>query len=58
MSPPRKVRLSLSTQVMLGLVLGMWGRDMFGESVASLQHVGKAFMFLLQMPCCPTLPCR
>lgn len=53
MSPPRKVRLSLSTQVLLGLILGIGAWVMCGEHVAFLQHVGKAFMLLLQMTVLP-----
>ena len=55
MSPPRKVRLSLSTQVLLGLGLGLGVGVMCGEYVAFLQHVGKAFMLLLQMTVLPYL---
>ena len=55
MSPPRKVRLSLSTQVLLGLILGIGAGVMCGEHVAFLQHVGKAFMLLLQMTVLPYL---
>ena len=38
MSPRRPVRLSLSTQVLLGLVLGIGGGIIGGEDVAFLQH--------------------
>jgi Na+/H+-dicarboxylate symporter len=55
MSTPRTLRLSLSTQVLLGLILGLGVGVMFGEHVAFLQHVGKAFMLLLQMTVLPYL---
>jgi proton glutamate symport protein len=55
MSPPRIVRLSLSTQVLLGLILGLGVGVFFGEHVAFLQHLGKAFMLLLQMTVLPYL---
>lgn len=55
MSPRRTVRLSLSTQVLLGLILGLGVGVFFGEHVAFLQHVGKAFMLLLQMTVLPYL---
>lgn len=49
----RKVRLSLSTQVLVGLVLGLVGGVLVGEHAAVLQHVGKAFVLLLQMTVLP-----
>jgi Na+/H+-dicarboxylate symporter len=50
MPPRKKLRLSISTQVMLGLVLGLLAGICFGELMAPLQDVGKAFILLLQMP--------
>ena len=41
MSPPRKVRLSFSTQVLLGLVLGIGAGVICGEHVAFLHTWGK-----------------
>ena len=49
----RKVRLSLSTQVLVGLVLGLVVGMLVGEHAAVLQHVGKAFVLLLQMTVLP-----
>ena len=53
MPPRKKFRLSVSTQVMLGLVLGLLAGIGFGELMAPLQDVGKAFILLLQMPVLP-----
>ena len=55
MSPRRTLRLSLSTQVLLGLVLGIGVGMLCGEYVAFLHHVGHAFMLLLQMTVLPYL---
>src|SRR4029453_3270597 len=56
MPPREKRRLSLSTQVLLGLVLGLLAGVCFGERMAPLQGVGKAFILLLQMPVLPYIP--
>lgn len=48
-----KKRFSLSTQVLLGLVLGLLVGIVCGELVAPLQDVGKAFVLLLQMTVLP-----
>src|SRR5262245_30972825 len=49
----KKVRLSLATQVLLGLVLGLLAGVFFGERTAGLQPVGRAFVLLLQMTVLP-----
>jgi proton glutamate symport protein len=48
-----KWRLSLSTQVLIGLILGLLAGVVFGELMAPLQDVGKAFILLLQMTVLP-----
>ena len=53
MATRRKRRMSLSTQVLVGLVLGLLAGVVFGEHMAPLQDVGKAFILLLQMPVLP-----
>lgn len=53
MATGRKRRLSLSTQVLVGLVLGLLAGVIFGEHMALLQNVGKAFILLLQMTVLP-----
>jgi Na+/H+-dicarboxylate symporter len=55
MQPREKLRLSISTQVFLGLVLGLLAGVRFGERLAPLQAVGKAFIVLLQMPVLRTI---
>lgn len=45
--------MSLSTQVLIGLVLGVATGMFFGESAASLQIIGDAFIKLLQMTVMP-----
>jgi Na+/H+-dicarboxylate symporter len=45
--------MSLSTQVLVGLVLGLLAGVCFGERMEPLQEVGKAFILLLQMPVPP-----
>ncbi len=50
--PPVK-RLSLSSQVLLGLALGVVAGIFFGESAAKIQIVGDAFVRLLQMTVIP-----
>ena len=47
------MRLSLSTQVLLGLVLGIGAGVFFGDMLAFLQVVGQAFIALLQMTVLP-----
>ena len=49
----RLPRLSLSGQVLLGLALGIATGVFFGESAASLEIVGTAFIRLLQMTVVP-----
>jgi Na+/H+-dicarboxylate symporter len=49
----KKPRLSVSSQVLLGLVLGMVVGVCFGELTAFLQEIGKAFILLLQMTVLP-----
>jgi Na+/H+-dicarboxylate symporter/ABC-type amino acid transport substrate-binding protein len=46
-------RLSLSTQVLIGLILGLLAGVVFGDLMAPLQDVGKAFILLLQMTVLP-----
>jgi Na+/H+-dicarboxylate symporter/ABC-type amino acid transport substrate-binding protein len=53
MATGRKRRMSLSTQVLVGLVLGLLAGVCFGEHMEALQAVGKAFILLLQMPVLP-----
>jgi L-cystine uptake protein TcyP (sodium:dicarboxylate symporter family) len=53
MATGSKRRMSLSTQVLAGLVLGLLAGVGFGEHMAPLQDVGKAFILLLQMPVLP-----
>jgi proton glutamate symport protein len=53
MATGRKRRMSLSTQVLVGLLLGLLAGVVFGEHMALLQEVGKAFILLLQMPVLP-----
>jgi len=53
MATGRKRRMSLSTQVLVGLVLGLLAGVCFGERMEPLQEVGKAFILLLQMPVLP-----
>jgi len=49
----RTRRLSLSTQVLLGLILGLLAGVCFGEQMAFFQDIGKAFILLLQMTVLP-----
>src|SRR5262245_61966881 len=53
MATGRKRRMSLSTQVLVGLVLGLLAGVVFGERMAPLHGVGRAFILLLQMPVLP-----
>lgn len=48
-----KSRLSVGTQVVLGLVLGLATGLFFGETVGFFKHIGKAFILLLQMTVLP-----
>jgi Na+/H+-dicarboxylate symporter/ABC-type amino acid transport substrate-binding protein len=50
---PTRRTLSVSTQVVLALLLGALVGLFFGEHIAFLQHVGKAFILLLQMTVLP-----
>jgi Na+/H+-dicarboxylate symporter/ABC-type amino acid transport substrate-binding protein len=50
---PTRRKLSVSTQVVLALLLGVLVGLFFGEKIAFLQHVGKAFILLLQMTVLP-----
>jgi hypothetical protein len=40
-----KLRLSLSTQVLIGLILGLLASVVFGDLMVPLQDVGKAFIY-------------
>ena len=53
MADAARPRLSLSTQVLLGLVLGVAAGVFFGELTESLAVVGNAFILLLQMTVLP-----
>jgi len=53
MATRRTRRMSLSAQVLVGLVLGLLAGVCFGEYTEPLQEVGKAFILLLQMPVLP-----
>ena len=44
----RKERLSLSTQILIGLVLGIATRRFFGENAGALAIVGRGCVGLLQ----------
>lgn len=46
-------RITLATQVLLALALGVMGGLFFGEIVAPLQFVGDAFIRLLQITVIP-----
>jgi Na+/H+-dicarboxylate symporter len=50
--------MSLSTQVLLGLVLGIATGLFFGEGAAAVQIVGDAFIRLLQMVVIPFITAR
>src|SRR5262245_3592360 len=50
---PSRRPLSLSSQVVLALLLGVVAGLFFGEHIAFLQSVGKAFILLLQMTVLP-----
>ena len=48
-----KRRLSLATQVVIALALGLVAGLFFGELAAPLKAVGRAFILLLQMTVLP-----
>src|SRR6516162_5188733 len=50
---PSRRPLSVSSQVVLALLLGILAGLFFGEHIAVLQPVGKAFILLLQMTVLP-----
>ncbi len=50
---PRRPRISLATQILIGLVLGACAGLFFGEIVAPLKFVGDAFIRLLQITVIP-----
>ena len=50
---PSRRPLSVSSQVVLALLLGVVVGLFFGEHIAPLQSVGKAFILLLQMTVLP-----
>lgn len=50
---PRRPRLGLSSQVIIGLVLGILAGLFFGEPVAVVQPLGAIFIGLLQMTVIP-----
>lgn len=52
-SIPKRPRLSLSNQVLLGLALGLVVGVCIGDKAAWLQGIGKAFILLLQMTVLP-----
>ena len=49
----RKIRVSLSTKVLIGLLLGIALGVFFGELVGFMQVIGDAFILLLQMTVLP-----
>jgi Na+/H+-dicarboxylate symporter len=49
----KKIRMSLSTQVLIGLFLGIVSGVFFGELVGFLQVIGNIFILLLQMTVLP-----
>ena len=51
--PQKKLRFSLSTNIVIGLSLGILAGLFFGDYCASLQVVGDAFIKLLQMSILP-----
>ncbi len=53
MPDKRGLPLSIGTQVLLALVLGLAIGLFFGEHVAFLKDIGKAFILLLQMTALP-----
>ena len=50
---PSRRPLSVSSQVVLALLLGVVVGLFFGEHIAFLQSIGKAFILLLQMTVLP-----
>jgi Na+/H+-dicarboxylate symporter len=53
--PPKKRRLELSSQILIGLVMGLACGLFFGEYCGSLKVIGEAFIGLLQMTVLPYL---
>ena len=53
MNEMKPKRLSLSTQVLIGLALGVASGVFFGELLAFLGVIGDAFILLLQMTVLP-----
>ena len=53
MAQRNRSTLSLGTQVVLAFVLGLAAGIFFGEQVAFMQDIGKAFILLLQMTVLP-----
>ncbi|CAB1057798.1 Proton/glutamate symporter [Olavius sp. associated proteobacterium Delta 1] len=53
MTEKKKVRFSLSTNILIGMFLGIVCGILFGEEVAFLQVAGNAFIKLLQMTILP-----
>ena len=49
MTEKKKTRFSLSTNILIGMFLGIVCGIFFGEKVAFLQVAGNAFIKLLQM---------
>ncbi len=49
----KRFRFSLSTNIMIGLILGVFTGLFFGEYCANLQIIGNAFIKLLQMSILP-----
>ncbi len=53
MTKKKKLRFSLSTNILIGMFLGIACGIFFGEKVAFLQVAGNAFIKLLQMTILP-----
>jgi Na+/H+-dicarboxylate symporter len=54
-NPPKKRRLDLSSQILIGLVMGLACGLFFGEYCGSLRVIGEVFIGLLQMTVLPYL---
>ena len=52
-SQPKRFRLTLGTQVVLALILGLAMGLFFRERVAFFKDIGRAFILLLQMTVLP-----